>query len=371
MKTPGALRAFTLTALFFHGALVFAAPSGVSLRRLEWEAADGVVQYEVRVETREENRWRQIIRQTVRGRLYIDCELKNGEYRFCVRSFDIIGRPGGLSAWLEFSVARAEPARTAMQTAQNEPPAPARDAADVSGKLPEESAQTAQNEPPAPAGDAADVSGKPPEESAPAQGSALSTVQPAASIQAQFDGSVDVSKPIWRVSAALAPFIALPVGTFNNFYTDTIFQPVGFLLSIESMPFHTKTAAFGIQLLPSWNFLTLERFDSLRSTHIVGLNAAFAVQIKILRASVLNIRAGGGGAFFFLRQTIAAQSGAEQSDTAEKTALNPSLIAGISVRTFFVNALFLDIGADYFHCVASDDVAVSFARPFLALGWWF
>jgi hypothetical protein len=265
---------FTLMAMLFYGVFAFAENSGVSLRRLEWEAASGVVQYEVRVETREENQWRQVLRQTVRGRLYIDCELKNGDYRFCVRSFDVIGRPGGVSAWIEFSIAQAEPGvEQTLQTVKQSKP-----------------------EPLVPAEDTASAPAKPEEK--PAESASAQNAPP---VQVQFDGSVDVSKPVWRISEGLAPFITLPIGAFNDFYTDTVFQPVGFLFSIESMPLRTKTIAFGIQLLPSWNFFTLERFDSLRSTHIVGLNAALAAQIKILRATVLNIRAGGGCVLFFSR----------------------------------------------------------------------
>ncbi|MDR0539915.1 MAG: fibronectin type III domain-containing protein, partial [Spirochaetaceae bacterium] len=315
---------FTLTALFFHGAFAFAENSGVSLRRLEWEEVDGVLQYEVRVETREENQWQQILRQTVRDQLYIDCELKSGDYRFCVRSFDIIGRPGGVSDWIEFSVAQQEAEKSAVAETKDAP-----------------SVDDAQN-------------------------AAVDTVQIVPPIQVQFSGSVDVSKAIWRVSVAAAPYTALPVGTFNRYYTDTIFQPIGFLFSVEAMLFRTKAASFGVQFLPSWNFFTMEKFDTIRSTHIVGLNAAFVAQIKILPASVLNIRAGGGYILFFSRQTVMAES-----DTVQKAAFNPALLAGVNLRTFFTNALFLDIGADYIHCVASDDASVSFARPFLALGWWF
>jgi hypothetical protein len=334
------VRGTILTGLVFL-VLAAAAPllraqeSGPLVHRLRWRPVEYASLYEVAVEVRgAANEWIEITRKTTKTETFIDCPLFIGNYRFRVSAYDLLGRPGSTSEWIYFEV---------------RPPQKAAPGGKIDA---ETSAGATEGEtPPQPAAET------PPQTTGPAYYDGRRGIPP----------PEESEKSVFRLGILGAPFIILPFSDFNEIYTTSPVQPVGLALRFSILPLKTKIGVFGLELLPSWNYMANDILHKSRYTHVFGGNGAILWQIRPFnRSTALNIRLGGGLSYIDSRFVFN-----DGLDADEKKAWNPSIIAGLSVLGFLNKSLFLDIGLDYYHVFTQDNPVLNYLRPTVGFGWWF
>jgi hypothetical protein len=315
--------------------------SGPLVHRLRWQPVEYASLYEVTVEIRgAANEWIEITRKTTKTETFIDCPLFTGNYRFRVGAYDLLGKPGSTSEWIYFEVRPPQKASPGGKT----------DTETAGTSAAGTSAGTAEGEtPPRPAAEG------PTETTGPAY----------------YEGHVpppeESEKSIFRLGILGAPFITLPFSDFNEIYTSSPIQPVGLALRFSVLPLKTKIGVFGLELLPSWNYMANDILHKSRYAHIFGGNGAILWQIRPFgRSSALNFRLGGGLTYVDSRFVFN-----DGLDTDKKATWNPSVIAGFSFLHFLNKSMFFDIGLDYYHIFAQDNPTLNYLRPTVGFGWWF
>jgi hypothetical protein len=122
-----------------------------------------------------------------------------------------------------------------------------------------------------------------------------------------------------------------------------------------------------VDILPSWNFLANDILHTSRYTHIFSTHISLVWQIRpFSQGTALDFRFGGG--LSYISSRFVFNDGLE---TDNLKAWNPSIIGGVSFLNFLNKSLFLNIGIDYYHIFTLDNLALSYLRPVIGLGWWF
>ena len=310
-------RRFFLCALFllFPG-LSLSAQGGPVVHRLSWQTVEYASRYEVTVEVLTNgNRWIETARKTTEGETYIDCPLFTGSYRFRVSAWDLLGRPGSTTDWAYFEVR------------PREGPSP----------------------------------GAPPEGGGPVPGA---PVLPFAPLR---EAPEESEKTPFRLELHWSPLFILPFSDFNEIYASSPVQPLGFSVRFAWLPLVTASGTFGLELIPSWNYLANDILHNSRYTHIVNGQAAAFWQIRPFgRSTAFLFRAGGGLSY--------VQSRFDFNDGRKIERLagwNPSALAGASFLFFFNKVIYLNAGLEYFHILTADNPSLNYLRPSVGLGWWF
>jgi hypothetical protein len=172
---------------------------------------------------------------------------------------------------------------------------------------------------------------------------------------------------MFRLEVLAAPVIILPFSDFNEIYSTSTVQPLGAALRFSALPLVTKAGTFGIDILPSWNYLANDILHTSRYTHIFSGHLSFVWQIRPFnRNTALDFRVGGGMTYISSRFVFN-----DGMDTDELDAWNPSVIGGVSFVMFLNKSLFLDMGIDYYHIFTRDNMFLNYLRPMIGLGWWF
>ena len=330
-KTPRhVLRRFFLCALFLLTPRCFlTAQSGPEVHRLSWQAVEYASRYEVIVEVlTENNRWIEAARKTSEGETFIDCPLFIGTYRFRVSAWDLLGRPGSTTAWAYFEVRPSPESREGSP--DNRPPD-----------------QSPDNQSP-------DNRAGPPDHN---------TVFSYAPREAPEESE----KTPFRLELHFSPLIILPFSDFNEIYSSSPVQPLGFSARFAYLPFALDIGTFGLELIPSWNYLANDILHNSRYTHILSGQAAVFWQIRPFgRTTALLFRLGGG--MSYVNSRFDFNDGRQMENLA---AWNPSAMAGFSFLFFLNKSLYINTGLEYFHVFTLDNPTLNYLRPSLGLGWWF
>jgi hypothetical protein len=315
-----------LTSCFFSFAAAFVCgAAGGTVQRVSWEAVDGVFLYEVRIEKRGvDGAWHEKLVEMVENVLFLDCKLEPGYYRFSVRSFDILKRPGSVSEWAEFSVENGK-SWLHRQKASSQDTTTAANGGQKNVY-------------------AADV----------------------------FNNDIIRSKPL-RMELLWTPLVPLPTGEYNAVFESAMFQAAGFSPRFTVLPLRFTVLQVGIEIMPSWNFLhgalhgTKENLTEY--LHIFGANSAFVVQALILRNTAISARIGGSASFFYSQFIFNIDTDYEESITQFKW--NPAVYGGVELNCFLGPSFVLSLGVEYMHVFAAENVMLGFIRPIFGMGVWF
>jgi hypothetical protein len=335
------------------------------IQRLSWKKDEYACRYEVMVERRESSGYEEALRELT-GEAFIEVSLRPGDYRYRIRVYDLLGRPGETSGWIDFQILPAlqpelrsftpqdfdlngpaertltleglnllEGAEACLRSreADGPPIIPRRFIPSAAGYTAHLVFETAQLRP----GDYAVYIKNPG-----GLETSLGTFRVIASRAAAGFFDLGIS-----VSAAWAPLFPL-YGRLNDFLDTRVF-PLGASARIEFIPGSLRWAAgsLGMELAPFWHYLSARPGGSDMSAQLAGIQANLLFRKPLAGDRlVLNLRLGAG--LFSLRNFYL--EGGAYTMTAPVSTTRPSAGAGISLMWFFTETFFAHAGADYLHC---------------------
>ncbi|MDR2490102.1 MAG: hypothetical protein LBD20_01720 [Spirochaetaceae bacterium] len=325
---------FAFTAAYIYGA------DGGTVQRVSWEEVEGVFLYEVRVEQRgADGAWQEKLVQMVENAVFLDCKLAPGYYRFSVRSFDILKRPGSVSEWAEFAVENGKAAQHRQKGSSKDTAAAAKTDAPKGAAA-------------APAAPIEQATGE-------------QKIIYAADV---FNNDTIRQKPL-RLELLWAPLVPLPTGMYNTVFESAMFQAAGFAPRCTVLPLRFSAVQAGIEIMPSWNFLHGAKENLSEYLHIFGAHGAFVVQALILRNTAISARAGGGVSFFYSHFILNINTNAEENISQFRW--NPGIYGGLELNCFLGPSFILSIGVEYMHVFAADNAMLGYIRPVFGMGVWF
>ncbi|MDR2521974.1 MAG: hypothetical protein LBC72_05430, partial [Spirochaetaceae bacterium] len=322
-----------LTFYVFIFAAAFAYGAKETVQRISWEGVEGVFLYEVRIEQRgEDGNWQEMLVQMVENAVFLDCEISPGYYRFSVRSFDILKRPGSVSEWAEFTVENGKAGQHRQRTA---------------------AAAAAE---PAASGAAA------------ASGAGSGDEQKVIYAADTFNNDTIRAKPL-RLELLWVPLIPLPTGVYNAVFENTIFQGAGFAARLTVLPLRFSKLQAGVEARSAWNFLHGEDKNISEASHIFGITGALVLQALILHNTAISARAGGGVSLYYSNFIFNLNTSAEEK--VELFRWNPAVYTGIELNCFLGPSFVLSLGVEYAHVLATDNTILGYVRPVFGMGVWF
>ena len=168
-----------------------------------------------------------------------------------------------------------------------------------------------------------------------------------------------------NLSAGYAPLIPL-TGELNKVLENTP-MPLGFIARISFVPFKRQWGYLGVELAPSWNFLSAPISSYKVRSHVISVQLHGLYQRWFIRQVLaLNVRLGAG---FSTLADMYVDYGRGGSEHISATMFSAD--GGISLQWLFYKSWFVEIGADYTHFFAKDNANPGYLRPAITVGWQF
>ena len=353
-----------------EGSIVFS-------QRLSWEKAQYAVRYEVILERKRDylDTYVEVLRKNVSEENdYLDISVPAGSYRFKVLSYNILDQPDTETAWEEFTIIQAlQPSVVSFTpeifyldrqtprilTLVGENLVPDADIYLVNESVFDQSGKNAVLRP-------SEIYRNELGENARLIFAEEDLVVGKYQIIVRNPGGLDtvvggftiaIAKPYdINVSGGYAPML-----TFfgqRDYFLDSFFVPVSFSARASFVPFKLDFGFIGVELCPSWTFLTTEKNGIKTSAHLVVVNVDGLFQYWIKRREIaVNGRAGFGfaGVFNYYFQFDTGKSWEPISTAAF------SFNLGSSVMWFFYKQFFVEGGLDYIQIV-HPEIPMGFVR---------
>jgi len=178
---------------------------------------------------------------------------------------------------------------------------------------------------------------------------------------------MSVAKPFdINVSVGYVPMITL-FGQ-EDYFLSNVFNPLGFAIRGNFVPFKRDIGFFGIEMTASWSLLTSETGIFKSTAHLLLINLDALYQYQIVRKTLfLNARAGIGLAGIFDYKIEYTDTGHTSSSFATAAF---SFNFGASVQWFIHKQIFVEGGVDYIH-IAHPELPMGFVRIGLFGGYQF
>jgi hypothetical protein len=168
-----------------------------------------------------------------------------------------------------------------------------------------------------------------------------------------------------EISGGYLPLIPL-YGRINELLDGGIY-PLGAYAKLTVMPFKRNWGYLGIELRPSWNYISVSQAGYTVSAQLLGAEI-FGVYQRMLANRVMALRFRiGGGIYSVLDYHFSFPSGS----TDPLTVLIPAASAGASFQWFFRKSIFLETGLEYTHMFSVDNPMPGYLSIFLGIGWQF
>jgi hypothetical protein len=342
---------------------------------LNWDAQEYVLYYGVEIEKQTGEAWEEALAGKSED-IFLEISLEPGLYRYRVRAYDFLERPGLASGWIQFEILparqpelfRFSPDRFYLDE----------DAAWVitlsgrnlsegieiflegfqGNRIKPETVTVGQslNEARLTFGyDQLDM------------GTYVIHVTNPGGLTAEIATfRVAFRKPVdINIVAGYRPLISL-YGHINEL-VETIFFPAGAYSRLSIIPIKQLWGYIGVEIEPSWNYILAvkDRYDV--QAQMPG--AAVYVMYRrwfANRAVTLDFRIGGG-LYSFLDYHLTFDRGATDSIIV----LTPALVAGLSFQWNITKSLFMDAGLDFSQLLTVDNPPPGYLWPFAGLGWRF
>jgi hypothetical protein len=168
-----------------------------------------------------------------------------------------------------------------------------------------------------------------------------------------------------NVSAGYRPLVPL-YGYLNELFGAPVF-PAGAYSRLSVIPVKRRWGYMGFELEPSWNYL-LTTGDAYESQAQMPGAAIYGVYRRWLssRTMSLDFRAGGG-----MYSILDYHFTFDRGSTDPVTALIPALAAGVSFHWLVKKPFFVEAGLDFTQFFAADKPSPAYLRPFAGAGWQF
>jgi hypothetical protein len=358
---------------------------GRFIQFLRWEEQENVLYYEVEIEKQAGTLWERAL-TTKTDALSLDVSssdvsslevsLSAGIYRYRVRAYDLLGRPGQAADWVQFEILLAKQ----PELVRFNPEAFYLDE-DVSLVIHLFGRNIAN-------GSEIFLRG--------AQGKLIKpdtvTVEPSET-EARLDfkygqlepGNYTIhvlnpgglraelqpfriafSKPVdINISAGYRPLVPL-YGYINELF-ETTFLPFGAYGRLSVIPFKWHGGAIGFEVEPAWNYFIIEQEDytvlaQMPSAAFYGIYQYWFPN----RIMTLNFRIGGG-----IYSVLDYHLTFDRGETEPMTILIPAAALGVSFQWFVKKNFFVEAGLDFTHLFTVDNPSPGYLRPFAGVGWRF
>jgi hypothetical protein len=339
---------------------------------LNWEGRENVLYYEVELEKQAGALWEGALTGQTEASFF-EISLEPGIYRYRVRSYDFLERPGPASKWIQFEIFPArqpellrfspegfyldeDPVRVItiagrnlaegieifLQGSQGNIIRP--DTVTL-GPLRNEARLTFSY-------DQLDMGSY-----------VIHAINPggltaeAQTFMIAFRKPVDIS-----VSAGYKPLI-LFYGYINELF-GTPFFPAGAYSRLSIIPFKQRWGYMGFEIEPSWNYL-LAKGNAYEAQAQMPGAAIYGVYRRWFsnRALTLDFRVGGG-----IYSVLNYHFTFARGSTEPVTALIPAIAAGVSLQWLVRKPFYMEAGADFTHFFAADQPPPGYLRPFAGAG---
>jgi hypothetical protein len=348
---------------------------GHFIQILKWKKQENVLYYELEIEKQAEKLWEGALTAKTEA-LSFEVSLTAGIYRYRIRAYDLLGRPGQAADWIQFEVFPAKQ----PELVQFSPAAFYLDE-DLTWIIHLSGSSIAQ-------GSEIFLQG--------AQGTRIrpGTIivdQPEKEVRLVFsyeqlypgDYAVHVINPggleteletfritFFRksldinVSAGYKPLVSC-YGQINKLF-EKVFFPAGAYSRLSVVPIKQRWGYIGFELEPSWNYFTAARENFTVQAHLSG-GMIYGVYQKRFsnRAVAFSFRIGGG-----IYSVLDYYFTFDRGKTDPMTILVPAA-AGVSFKWFIRKPFFVEAGLDFTHFFTVDDPSPGYLRPFAGAGWQF
>jgi hypothetical protein len=305
------------------------------IHHLFWESDEYAYYYEAVVDVKDGDDYREVLRNNTSDTA-LDCSLPPGQYRFRVIAFNYLGKEGAVSDAAYFEVL---PVPRVVEI-----PAP-----------PSDEDQPPITEEPEPA---------PIAEEPPAQDDEPILAEPDA---VDVEEDVPHALPVIMIAASYSPIDVLPNSYFNRTYAMQ-FLPVGGSLHIDFMFFEKGANFFGLELLPSYNYLSSDTKDYSVFAHLMSAHLNLLYQRWLFNKKMaLAVSLGGGISYIY-------DFHFEYSGKRATNAINtffPSASGGLAFLYFINEHFFVEAGAEFLHRFSVDNSYMEYIRPAVSAGWKF
>jgi hypothetical protein len=341
---------------------------------LRWRGSENARYYEAEIERPGISGWETVLHEKT-GAAFCEVSLAPGTYRYRVRAYDLLGRPGAAAEWVQFEVLLAKQPELWYFTPEAISPEGNKKVIITLGgrNLTGEIKIYLQRE----GGEARRI---------PAE--TVTVNQTEDEVRAAFhSGALEPGNyTIWAVNpgglntslgtfrnllkntrkfhvwAGYMPLVSL--GNGNN--TETGFFPPGGSGRLKFLPIMEDRSYLGIEVEASWNQLRIKKAGYDVRGELIGGAAYGIYQWWFLREAALNIRSGGG-AYLFLDPHNTGPGGVEQ----RLTFFIPAIITGFSFQWTIKNSFFMEGGLDFTYPFNVDSPSRGYLRPFLGVGYYF
>ena len=307
------------------------------VHRLSWHPVDYALRYEAVVQVKTiDDEWAEVTRRiTGFTDTFIDTPLFIGNYRFMVIVYDLLGHLGAESDWLSFDV---------------RPGPHIEEPVIIEEQLYIEQPVITEIEPVI----------------TPAELSLLQRIieEPEDEVIINLE-TERPARSIFRAEFAYQPLIVLPFTDFNDAYSSSLIQPIGFGIRLSAMPIRLNNGYIGLEINPSLHMVSNYFSGPSLRTEIVNLPVSIVWHMELNSDSAIEFRIGWG--MTYVNHSFNSSHGETLANIAD---WNKSLQLGISYNYFLNERLFLNAGLDYLH-IFTDEMSINYLRPSLALGWWF
>jgi hypothetical protein len=342
---------------------------------LGWEEQENVLYYEAEIEKQAGELWERVLTQKTEVS-FLEVSLTPGMYRFRVRAYDVLERPGPAADQIQFEILPAKKPELLRFSPANfyldEDPAWVISlfGRNLTGGI-EVFLQGEHGGPIKPATVTVDPSG---------DGARLTfsygqlnmgnytihVTNPGGLTSELQTFRIAFRKPVdINVSAGYRPLVSF-YGYINELL-ETVFSPAGAYSRLGIVPFKQRRGYMGFELEPSWNYFLAARESFSVQAHISGAALYGVYQYWFPnRVMVLNFRIGGG-IYSFLDYHFIFDKG----KTDPVTILVPAIAAGVSFQRLIKKPFFVEAGLDFAHFFTADNPSPGYLRPFAGLGWRF
>jgi hypothetical protein len=375
---------FLLTALFWlSGATVLWAQEaeyrieedGRFVQLLMWEEQENVLYYEVEIENQAGELWEGALTGKT-GAFLLEVSLAPGIYRYRVRPYDLLERPGPASDWIQFEILPAKQPELLRFSPEffylDEDLAWVMtifgrnlvDGIDIflqgsqGGLIKPDTVTVERSESEARltfSYGQLDTGNYTVHVMNP--GGLTSELQV---FRIAFRKPVDIN-----VSAGYKPLVSF-YGHINELF-GTVFFPAGAYSRLGIIPFKRRWGYMGFELEPSWNYfmVTQENFTIYAQMPGAAIYGVYQYWFSN-RVITFDFRIGGG-----LYSVLDYHLTFDRGGTEPATALIPAVAAGLSFRWLIRKPFFMEAGLDYTHFFTADNPSPGYLRPFAGAGWQF
>ncbi|MDR3145789.1 MAG: hypothetical protein LBU21_05885 [Treponema sp.] len=348
---------------------------GHFVQLLNWKGQEDALYYEVEIERQAEAAWEGALTGKTEAPFF-EFSLEPGIYRYRVRSYDFLERPGPASEWIQFAILSARQPILArfspdgfyldedlvwVLTISGRNLIRGTDISlrEAGGTLIRPDTVTA-----APSGNEIRLTFR--YDQLKLGSYVIHATNPGGLTAETRTFRIAFRKPVdINVSAGYRPLV-LFYGYFNELF-GTFFFPAGAYSRLSIIPYKRLWGYVGFELEPSWNYFFASGDGYEAQAHMTGA-AIYGVYRRWFdnRAMSLDFRFGGGMyAVLDYHFTFARGS------TEPVTALIPAIAGGVSFQWLVRKPFYLEAGVDFTHFFAADQPPPGYLRPFAGAGWRF